>query len=208
MSSRHPSGSTSRLSSELIPAALGLLLIAAAVVQFAVPSAAALPERHHAKPTAKQQAKQDDEDDSDTSQQPHPLPAAYAAVMAHPIFAPDRAPPPAENDDAGNLNGVQVLGTAIAGNAAAALVRDTDGSFKRVKMGEEIAGWKLVAIQPKELVFDRNGERRTLDLDTARLKTQGAGGPGGTTKPAFGANGAIPGATTTTTDDSDDDDDQ
>ena len=185
-----------------------MLLIAAAAVQLAVPSAAALPERHHAKPAAKQQAKRDDEDDSDTSRQPHPLPAAYAAVMAHPIFAPDRAPPPAENEDAGNLNGVQVLGTAIAGNAAAALVRDIDGSFKRVKMGEEIAGWKLVAIQPKELVFDRNGERRTLDLDIARLKTQGAGGPGGSTKPAFGATGAIPGATTTTTDDSDDDDDQ
>jgi hypothetical protein len=181
-----------------------VLLIAAAAVQFAIPSAAALPERHR-KPVVKQQ-QQDDDDDSTTSQQPHPLPAAYSAIMAHPIFAPDRAPPPAELEETSNLSGVEVLGTAIAGNnLAAALVRDTDGSFKRVKMGEEIAGWKLVSIQSKELVFDRNGERRTLNLDIARLKTQSSSGASGTTKPAFGAAGATP---STTTDDSDDDDDQ
>jgi hypothetical protein len=172
----------------------------AAGVQFALPSQAALPERHR-KPAAQQR-------EEDASEQPRPAPGVYTAIMAHPIFAPDRAPPPAESEDAGNLNGVEVLGTAIVGNdAAAALVRDTDGSFKRVKMGEEIAGWKLVAIEPKELVFDRNGERRTLDLDVARLKSQPASGPAGS-KPAFGANGAIPGTTTTTddTDDSEDDD--
>ena len=177
-----------------------MLLVVAAGAQFVLPSQAALPERHRKAATQQQE---------DASEQPRPAPAAYSAIMAHPIFAPDRAPPPAEAEDAGNLNGVEVLGTAIAGNdAAAALVRDTDGSFRRVKMGEEIAGWKLVAIEPKQLVFDRNGERRTLDLDVARLKSQPASGAAGTTKPAFGANGAIPSTTTTTddTDDSDDDD--
>ncbi len=178
-----------------------VLLVVAAGVQSALPSEAALPQKPHKQATAQQQ----DEDSS--SEQPRPAPAAYTSIMAHPIFAPDRAPPPADNEDAGNLNGVEVLGTAIAGNdAAAALVRDTDGSFRRVKMGEEIAGWKLVAIEPKELVFDRNGERRTLDLDVARLKSQSSGASG-TTKPAFGANGAIPNSTTTTTDDTDDSDD-
>src|ERR1700741_3694487 len=123
LSSRLPFGSTSRRSPELIPAAAVVLLVVAAGVQFALPSEAALPERPH-KPATQQQ------DADDTSQQPRPASVAYTSIMAHPIFAPDRAPPPAEAEDAGNLNGVEVLGTAIAGNdAAAALVRDTDGSF-------------------------------------------------------------------------------
>ncbi len=135
----------------------------------------------------------------------HPV-IAYRAIMAHPIFAADRTPPEAEVD-AGNLNGVEVLGTAIAGKDSAALVRDSDGTFTRVKVGEEVEGWKLVSIEKQQLVFDRNGERRTLIIDVARLKTQSTDGK---TKPGtagFGANGT----TTTASDDSDssdDDDDQ
>lgn len=128
--------------------------------------------------------------------------------MAHPIFAPDRAPPPAEADDASNLSGVEVLGTAIAGKNSAALVRDSEGTFTRVKVGEEIEGWKLVSIEPQLLVFDRNGERRTLNLDVARLKAQPAATGTGTNKSAaFGATGATPSASDDT-DDSDSDDDQ
>jgi hypothetical protein len=126
---------------------------------------------------------------------------AYRAIMAHPIFAADRTPPEAEVD-AGNLNGVEVLGTAIAGKNSAALVRDSDGTFTRVKAGEEVEGWKLVSIEPQQLVFDRNGERRTLIIDVARLKTQSTDGK---TKPgATGANGT---STTTASDDTDDTDD-
>lgn len=122
---------------------------------------------------------------------------AYNAIMAHPIFAPDRAPPPTEADEAGNLGGVEVLGTAIAGKVSAALVRDTDGEFTRLKIGEEIDGWKLVSINPTELVFDRNGERKSLAV-TATAPTR----PGLNTK--LGTAGA---ASTSSTDDSDDSDD-
>ena len=102
-----------------------------------------------------------------------PAQQAYNAIMAHPIFAPDRAPPPVELDETGNLNGVEVLGTAIAGaDDAAALLRDAEGNFQRLKVGGEVDGWKLVSIEREQLVFDRNGERRTLDLDAARLKAQ------------------------------------
>jgi general secretion pathway protein N len=166
--------------------------VVAAGVQLAMPSAAALPEKPQ-KVAAQQTA----------DESPRPAPQIYRAIMAHPIFAPDRAPPPVEADAAGNLNGVEVLGTAIAGSsAAAALVRDSEGNFTRLKVGEEIEGWKLVSIEPKELVFDRNGERRTLDLDVARLKSQAT-----STKPGAGANGATANTTTTTTDGSDDSDD-
>jgi hypothetical protein len=123
---------------------------------------------------------------------------AYRAVMAHPIFAPDRAPPPAETEDAGNLNGVEVLGTAISGKtAAAALLRDSDGTFERVKIGGEIEGWKLVSIAPKELIFDRNGERRSLIVDATKLRTA---------KPGAGLGSEKTTTTTTSSDDDDSDD--
>jgi hypothetical protein len=173
------------------------VLILAAGAQFALPSSAAVPPRHRA--TASQ---------DDALETARPIPKMYRAIMAHPIFAPDRAPPPAEADDASNLSGVEVLGTAIAGNTAAALVRDSEGTFTRVKVGEEIEGWKLVSIEKQLLVFDRNGERRTLNLDVARLKAQPATTGAGTSKPAqFGATGATPSASDDT-DDSDSDDDQ
>lgn len=126
---------------------------------------------------------------------------AYNAIMAHPIFAPDRAPPPAEADAAGNLSGVEVLGTAIAGKVSAALVRDADGEFNRLKIGEAIDGWKLVSITPTELVFDRNGERRSLAI-TAMAPTR----PGMTTK--MGAAGTASSPTSDDSDDSDDDSDE
>jgi hypothetical protein len=126
---------------------------------------------------------------------------AYPGVLAHPIFAPDRAPPPAEAETAGNLSGVEVLGTAIAGKAAAAaLVRDSDGTISRVKIGEDIDGWKLVSIAPSELTFDRNGERRSLTVDISAPKSMGPGATKmGTSKPASQDDSS---------DDSDDDSDQ
>lgn len=125
-----------------------------------------------------------------------PVPQAYRFVMAHPIFAPDRAPPPAETETAGSLAGVEVLGTAIAGKtAAAALLRDSEGTFQRVKIGEEVEGWKLVSIAPKELIFDRNGERRSLTVDTTKARSAKPG--------ALGAE-----TTTKTTSDDDDSDDE
>jgi hypothetical protein len=129
---------------------------------------------------------------------------AYRAIMAHPLFAADRTPPEAEVD-AGNLNGVEVLGTAIAGKNSAALVRDSDGTFTRVKAGEEVEGWKLVSIEPQQLVFDRNGERRTLIIDVARLKTQAPSD--GKTKPGMAGSSANGTSNTTASDDSDDSDD-
>src|SRR5580698_8640601 len=77
LSSRLPSGSTSRRSPELIPAAAVVLLVVAAGVQFALPSQAALPERHR-KPAAQQR-------EEDASEQPRPAPGVYTAIMAHPI---------------------------------------------------------------------------------------------------------------------------
>jgi hypothetical protein len=166
-----------------------IVLALTAVLQVVVPSSTALPERPKMAPREIAEA--------DVAPAVH----AYPAVMAHPVFAPDRAPPPAEAETAGNLSGVEVLGTAIAGKAAAAaLVRDSDGTISRVKIGGDIDGWKLVSIAPSELTFDRNGERRSLTVDISAPK---ATGPGAT---KMGTNKPI--STDDSSDDSEDDSDQ
>jgi hypothetical protein len=172
--------------------AAAIVLGLAAAAQFALPSEAAMPDvpKHKPAPVAPEAAR--------------PAMQIYAAVMAHPIFAPDRAPPPTEAEEAGNLSGVEVLGVAIAGkDRAAALLRDSDGSYVRLKSGEEIEGWKLVSIAPEELVFDRNGEKRSLNVDAEKLKSQQttATGPGA-------RNGVQAPISEPSDDDSDDSDDE
>lgn len=176
--SRLPSGSPSRRSPELLPAAAAVVLLIAAGVQFALPSEVELPAvpRVHAAQAQEAAAV---------------TPLLYRTVMAHPIFAPDRTPPPAEVEASGSLNGVEVLGTAIAGSkAAAALLREADGTFTRVRVGEEIEGWKLVSISKEALVFDRNGERRSLSVDISKLKAQASanGNKTGTTQAPISGN--------------------
>jgi hypothetical protein len=170
-------------------------LVLAAGLQLALPSAVTLPPHPHAQtavPTLADAAIR-------------VAPAAYAAIMAHPIFAPDRAPPPAEADASGNLSGYEVLGTAIAGKtAAAALLRDSGGEITRVKVGEEIDGWKLMSIASQELVFDRNGERRSLTVDMTAPARTGPGGAAGANRPGAAATASDD----SSEDDSDDDDDQ
>jgi hypothetical protein len=197
LKSRLPSASANRRNPELIPAALAIVLVLAAVGQLVLPSGAALPTVARTAPQAAPLATA-------------PVrPTLYGAIMAHPIFAPDRAPPPAEAEDTGNLNGVTVLGTAIAGkNTAAALVRDSEGEITRVKVGEEVEGWKLVAINKAQLTFDRNGEQRTLAVDISKPVVRRPGAPGMPGTPAGTTmNGAATTATDTTSDDDSDDDD-
>jgi hypothetical protein len=166
-----------------------IALVLAAGLQLALPTSVNLPARPRAPAAAPVE-----------NNIVRVAPNAYAAIMAHPIFAPDRAPPPAEAEASGNLSGYEVLGTAIAGKtAAAALLRDSGGEITRIKVGEVIDGWKLLSIAPQELVFDRNGERRSLTVDiTAPTKT----GPGGAVGAANHPGAA---AASDSSDDSDDD---
>jgi hypothetical protein len=168
-----------------------IALLLAAGLQLALPSSASLPEIARQAPAAVMP----------TVEPVRTAVTAYNTIMAHPIFAPDRAPPPAEADEAGNLSGVEVLGTAIAGNVSAALVRDSDGEFSRLKVGEAVDGWKLVSINKTELVFDRNGERHSLAISATAPSR-----PGLNTK--MGTAGAASTSSTDESDDSDDDSDE
>jgi hypothetical protein len=93
-----------------------------------------------------------------------PVAQNYPAVLGRPIFAPDRAPVLLQAQSAGNLAGYEVLGTAIAGTISAALVRDATGRIVRVKPDAILQGWRLVSIDRTQLVFDRDGERRSLTV--------------------------------------------
>jgi hypothetical protein len=105
-----------------------------------------------------------------------PIARAYPAVLARPIFAPDRAPVILSAPSGGNLNGFEVLGTAIAGNVSAALVRDAMGRVFRMKPDAILQGWRLVSIDRTQLVFDREGEKRTLAV-SALAPRPGAANP-------------------------------
>lgn len=169
-----------------------IALVLAAGLQLALPSSVNLPARPRAPAAAPV-----------TAQVARQIAVVYPAILAHPIFAPDRAPPPAEAEASGNLSGYEVLGTAIAGKAAAAaILRDSGGEMTRVKVGEDIDGWKLVSIAPDELVFDRNGERRSLTVDITAPAKPGAGGVGGTSNRLGAAS-----TNDSSSDDSDDSDD-
>lgn len=107
----------------------------------------------------------------------HPVPLAnptaksYPAVLARPIFAPDRAPVVLQAPSAGNLAGFEVLGTAIAGTTSAALVRNSTGRIIRIKPDDVVQGWRLVSIERAQLTFDRDGERRLLAVTAVAPKT-------------------------------------
>jgi hypothetical protein len=102
---------------------------------------------------------------------PEPVSQNYAAVLQRPIFAPDRAPVLLQAAATGNLSGFEVLGTAIAGTVSAALVRDNTGRIMRVKPDAVLQGWRLVSIDRTQLLFDRDGERRTIAVTAAPART-------------------------------------
>lgn len=162
--SRLPSGPVSRRSPEVFPALAAVVLLIAAGLQIVIPSSASLPEGTALAPR----------------RAPEPLVSVaqnYPTVLERPIFAPDRAPVLLQAQATGNLSGYQVLGTAVAGTVSAALVRDATGRVIRVKPDAILQGWRLVSIDRTELVFDRDGERRSLAVSaTAPVRT----GPGAT----------------------------
>lgn len=152
---RLPSASLNRRSPELFPAITAVLLLVTAGVQVAIPSSAALPVNTVVAPRASPEA-------------PEPVAGTYAAMLARPIFAPDRAPVLLQAQTAaGSLSGYQVIGTAVAGPISAALVRDAAGRVVRVKPDALLQGWRVVSIDRTQMILDREGERRSLTVAAA-----------------------------------------
>jgi len=88
-----------------------------------------------------------------------------------------------------------VLGIAISGDTATAVVKGPGGLIQRIKPGELMNGWKLVTVELNRLTFERGGERRILAIVKTPVQAPiAANGFGLGKKPALGA----------TTNDSDD----
>jgi len=91
----------------------------------------------------------------------------YPAMLASPIFAPDRKPDATAVPVGGGMNGFSVLGIAMAGDNAAVLVRGPGGMIQRLKPGDTMSGWQLVGVALDQLTFERNKERRVLSIAKA-----------------------------------------
>jgi hypothetical protein len=132
------------------PASICAALFAALILQFALPSQAALP------------------DDPAIAPREPPLPGAgpalaFPVVLARPVFAPDRkavAPLAAPS----SLDGYEVLGIAISAEKATALVRGPDGKTQRILYGGTLDGWRLASVDRAQIVFEKDGQNRPFVL--------------------------------------------
>jgi len=89
---------------------------------------------------------------------------ASDAILAHPIFAPDRRPDPNDRIGPAASGDLVLLALAQSGGRSVALVRGGDGEVHRVLEGQEIDGWKFVSIADGGAVLERNGLTRSLPV--------------------------------------------
>jgi hypothetical protein len=94
-----------------------------------------------------------------------------------------------------------VIGTMNLGSGMVALIIDpkqaASGSFKRVKTGDEIGGYKVIQIAEHKVVVEFDGEQTTLDVYESAASVSAAGGagysapaPGSQVQTAVAATGA------------------
>ncbi|MCF4164783.1 hypothetical protein L2U69_03910 [Zavarzinia compransoris] len=93
------------------------------------------------------------------------MPAAgeRAAILARPLFAPDRRPP-ADDGPAADADMFQVIGIGTAADAATALLRGPGGAALRVLPGQSVAGWRVEAIAPGAVTLTRGDRRLVLEV--------------------------------------------
>jgi hypothetical protein len=157
LKSLRPSSFLSRRNPELIPVLATALLLAAAGLQLALPSETALPVASDLAPRRAREPAL-------------PIVPNYPEILRNPIFAPDHKPDASVEPPAGGMGDFTVLGIATATDGTAtALVKGPDGTIVRVRPGEDMGGWKLVAVELSSLTFEHNGERHILPLEKKPL---------------------------------------
>ena len=112
----------------------------------------------------------------------------YAAILASPIFAPDRRPGPSEGSSegggSGSLSGYAAIGAVAGRDVATALVTEPGGAIKTLGRGDELNGWRLVGVDRTHVYFERNGVRHTLVVGAPPESAPPPGGNAGTTDAA------------------------
>jgi hypothetical protein len=89
----------------------------------------------------------------------------YPAILRAPIFASDRQPAAAASAAAasqGSLAAYAALGAAVGDGAATVVISGPNIPAKAIKRGDEVEGWRLVAVDHTGATFVRNGKRHTL----------------------------------------------
>lgn len=100
----------------------------------------------------------------------------FGAIVERPLFSPDRKPlatasAPEAGDqpaDGGSAGGQLLLaGTATdQGDRAVAILHDVaQGTQYRVWVGDQVAGWTVQAIRPREIVLANATRQVTVTLD-------------------------------------------
>lgn len=134
---------------------------------------------------------------------PQPAAADYSEVVSRNLFTPERnneqpvaglerrPPPPVP----------YVVGTVRLGSGMVALMADqkqaAQGSFRRVKLGEEIGGYRLAAIAEHQVVIEYEGQKTTIDVYESAQSVRGIAG-GGMQMPEVTAPSSPPAPAVTT----------
>ncbi len=92
----------------------------------------------------------------------------YAAVAERTLFRPQRKPEPPQPEEPvpeepaaadASLDGIDLTAVLIAPGLASAWIKEPGGDqLKRLRLGDDQAGWLVKAILPDRVVFDRRGE--------------------------------------------------
>jgi hypothetical protein len=94
-----------------------------------------------------------------------PMPLDDHAILAAPIFAPDRRPGAKGlrlGSAASPMAGYAAVGAVSSRATASAVIVLPNGQTRVMHGGDLVDGWRLVGIEPSRLVFDRQGERHVL----------------------------------------------
>ncbi len=94
----------------------------------------------------------------------------YEQISSRPLFSPDRKPAPIAATAGGQAEEVPFEATLtsviLSGDTRLAILTESDGASKRVKLGEPVPGlsWRLIDLEPRRAVFEGPSGQRSLDL--------------------------------------------
>ena len=92
---------------------------------------------------------------------------AYLEVLERPLFASNRRPPAQAEPIVTPEQplGLALSGTVVSDQGRFALVRSTEGgAIRRLKIGDQVSGWTLVAVEASRVTFRRQGDERQLTM--------------------------------------------
>lgn len=97
----------------------------------------------------------------------------YASIVERPLFRPDRRPPPPNDErsdsdisqEDADLSAFDLDAVLITPDTLSAWVRDpAQPKLRRIRIGDDLLGWSVIAIEPERVLVERQGRQDTLIL--------------------------------------------